>query len=103
MSPGVGARQQIFASWLESLGAFGVAVGFPSWTGDEPISRHPSGAFSMVLPHTTHSKLLISRAVNNPAIINRPSNWKGSSASAEYPATSSAGSDQLGNLVDSQT
>jgi len=44
MSPGVGARQQIFASWLESLGAFGVAVGFPSWTGDEPISRHPSGA-----------------------------------------------------------
>jgi hypothetical protein len=28
---------------LESLGAFGVAVGFRSWTGDEPISRHPSG------------------------------------------------------------
>ena len=28
---------------MESLGAFGVAVGFRSWTGDEPISRHPSG------------------------------------------------------------
>ena len=37
------ARQQIVASWLESLGPFGVAVGFPSWTGDEPISRYPSG------------------------------------------------------------
>jgi hypothetical protein len=43
-SPGIsGARQQIAASWLESLGAFGVVVGFPSWTGNEPISRHPGG------------------------------------------------------------
>ena len=28
---------------MESLGAFGVAVGFRSWTGAEPISRHPDG------------------------------------------------------------
>ena len=28
---------------MESLGAFGVAIGFPSWAGDEPISRHPGG------------------------------------------------------------
>ena len=28
---------------MESLGAFGVAVGFPRWTSDEPISRHPGG------------------------------------------------------------
>ena len=47
MSPGFcrhGHRQQTdFASWLESLGAFGAAVRFRSWTGDEPIPRHPSG------------------------------------------------------------
>jgi hypothetical protein len=62
MSPGVGARQQIFASWLESLGAFGLAVGFPSWTGDDRYRGTQAEQFSMVLPHTTHSKLLISRA-----------------------------------------
>jgi hypothetical protein len=41
---GIGARQQIFANWFESLGAFGVVViRTRSWTGDEPISRHPGG------------------------------------------------------------
>ena len=36
-------RQQIVASWLESLGALGgLSFGFRSWTGDEPILRHPS-------------------------------------------------------------
>jgi hypothetical protein len=33
-----------FASWLESLWRLGwLSFGFRSWTGDEPISRHPSG------------------------------------------------------------
>ena len=37
-------HQQIVASWFESLGAFGsLSFGFCSWTGDEPISRHPGG------------------------------------------------------------
>jgi hypothetical protein len=39
------AGQQIdFASWLEFLWRSGwLLFGFRSWTGDEPISRHPSG------------------------------------------------------------
>jgi hypothetical protein len=46
VSPGIWGScglvsKSLRAGW-SPLGAFGVAVGLPSRTGDEPISRHPS-------------------------------------------------------------
>ena len=40
----VGRQEIDFASRLESLWRLGwLSFGFRSWTGDKPISRHPSG------------------------------------------------------------
>jgi hypothetical protein len=60
----VGARQRIFASWLESLGRLGGC--HSDSVAGQAMNRYRGTQaefqFSMVLPHTTHSKLLISRA-----------------------------------------